>query len=137
MRESDYGRNWYLSYLCSLVKPNKTIINRFNTCMLLWHQVQRKFLWKAMMTSGRWWHCLRLWGMDISCHHNYCTRGKQTNHPKFSFPEDYNVFHSDLSLWQKRLCILDVFAAHRSNEFLNVMAIKKYGLCPLAQNTAI
>lgn len=31
---------------------------------------------------------------------------------------------TDLSLWQKGLCILDVFAAHRSNEFLNVMAIK-------------
>lgn len=51
-------------------------------------------------------------------------------HPKFGFPEYYDVFHSekknptDLSLWQKGLCILDVFAAHRSNELLNVMAIK-------------
>lgn len=35
MRESDYGRNWYLSYLCSLVKSNKTIINRFHTCMFI------------------------------------------------------------------------------------------------------
>lgn len=96
----------------------------------MWYQIQRKFLWKAMMTRGRWWYCLRLWGTDISCHHNCCARGKQRSDiPNLVFQNTTAFFTlkkkpTDLSLWQKGLCILDVFAAHRSNEFLNVMAIK-------------
>lgn len=68
--------------------------------------------------------------LKIVRNHNCCTRGKQRSDiPNLVFQNTTTFFtlkknHTDLSLWHKGLCILDVFAAHRSNEFLNVMAIK-------------
>lgn len=70
--------------------------------------------------------------LEIVRNHNCCTKENREVTSQIWFSRILRRFHSekkkqqhtDLSLWHKGLCILDVFAAHRSNEFLNVMAIK-------------